>query len=641
MPRLAPVILLLLLVLAAHAPALRAGFVWDDDDYVTDNAALRSVEGLGEIWRRPGATPQYYPLVFTTFWVEHALWGLAPAGYHAVNLLLHAGMAVLLWRVLRRVGLRGAFLAAALFAVHPVTVESVAWVTERKNVLSGALYFAALLAYLRFERVGEEPGPQPPAAPRPWAWYALAGGLFALALLSKTVACSLPAAVLVILWWKRRARWGSVLPLLPLFVLGAGMAYVTVAMEHGHVGTNAIDLGLSALDRVVLAGRALWFYAAKALVPYPLTFIYPRWVIDAGQLRQWAYPLAAAAVLAGLWAGRKRIGRGPLAVAVLYAGALVPALGFIDVYPMRFSWVADHFQYLALPWILAGMAHLASRLAAWGCCLPHRSTPKRQTAPLEGGTHARAPSRERSPQSPIRHLSVLATGVVILLGSLTFARTLAYRDVETLWRDTLERNPACWLAWNNLGVLWRERGDLAESERALRRCVGLYPDYPEGLNNLGVTLAGQRRYEEALGCYAAALAAEPRFAPAHFNASRSALKLGRPADALAHLHAAVVLQPDDPQVHNDLGVLLLNAGQLPQAEEHLRTALALRSDYPDAHNNLGVLLQRTARPAAAAVAYRAALALRPGHPDAERNLAALLQRHPNALPPEGPSPPPP
>ncbi len=225
--------------LVAYIPIVHGGFIWDDPDYVINNGTLRTLRGLWNIWAHPSTLPQYYPLVHTTFWVEFHLWALKPIGYHVDNVILHVIGALLLWRVLRTIELPGAWLAAAIWAVHPVNVESVAWITERKNVLSGVFYFASALVYLRGM---ERPG---------WGFakggYWLSLVLFIAALFSKSVSCSLPAALLLVIWWKRgRVRWNDLVPVAPMFVLGAAMAFWTAHLESTHVGAAAPN-GITAL----------------------------------------------------------------------------------------------------------------------------------------------------------------------------------------------------------------------------------------------------------------------------------------------------------------------------------------------------------------------------------------------------------
>ena len=309
--------------------------LWDDDQHVTSRA-LRSAEGLRRIWFEIGATQQFYPVVYTAFWLEHRVWGDDTLGYHVVNVVLHACSALLLLLILRRLSIPGAWLAATLFALHPVYVESVAWIAEMKNTLSGAFYLAAMLAYLRFD------------VSRRWLPYALAAALFVLALLSKTVTATLPAALLVLFWWQRGAiAWRrDVLPLLPFVVAGAAGGLTTAWIERTLLGARGAEFEFSLVERVLIAGRAIWFYLATLAWPSRLIFIYPRWEVSEGVWWQYLFPAGVVALVAAAWLVRKR-SRAPLAVLLLFSGTLFPVLGFFNVYPFRFSFVADHFQYLA------------------------------------------------------------------------------------------------------------------------------------------------------------------------------------------------------------------------------------------------------------------------------------------------------
>lgn len=258
--------------IVAYLPSIRAGFIWDDDQHVTDNTLLRSARGLKLIWTALGATPQYYPLTHTSFWIEYHLWGSSPTGYHVINVALHAGSALLLWRILRLLRVPGAWLATCLFALHPIEVESVAWITERKNVLSGVFYSGAMLAYLTGTRGDSRPRP---------GWYLCSLVLFACALLSKTLTGTLPGAILLILWWKDgRLPWKHGLHLAPMIVAAFAAGSITSWMERTQVGAAGPDWDFSILERTLIAGRALWFYAYKIVVPYQFTFVYPRWEVD-------------------------------------------------------------------------------------------------------------------------------------------------------------------------------------------------------------------------------------------------------------------------------------------------------------------------------------------------------------------------
>jgi tetratricopeptide (TPR) repeat protein len=516
----------------AYAPAFRADFIWDDDQYLTENRVIRAPDGLKRTWLDPTANPQYYPLVFTTFWIEHRLWQLQPAGYHAVNILLHAGCACLLWIILRRLDIPAAWLAAIFFALHPIQVESVAWITERKNVLSGLFFFLSLLAYLKFAL------PDASASRgRRRLSYAAALLLFACALLSKTVTCSLPAVILLLLAWKRpRLRASDVWPLVPFFVLGIALAGVTVWVERHHVLTKELSFGLSPVERILLAGRAVWFYFGKLLWPADLAFSYERWDISAAKWWQFFYPLALLIVLAVLVAGRRRLGVAPLVAALSYIVMLVPALGFIDVYPFRYSWVADHFQYLAAAAPIAGITALAARFL--------------------------------SANPPLAR--IVAAIFVALYGGLTYRQCGAYRDLHTLWTDTLEKNPGSWLARNNLGVLYLEQDRLDEARAQFEAAVQLNPNYALPLVNLATIELKKKNWLEAIAlCERALRTTDVSRAEAHSNLGQSLVRVGRFNEALEHYRKAIARSPTYRLPRIGLADLLIGLNRMNDAEKEL------------------------------------------------------------------------
>jgi tetratricopeptide (TPR) repeat protein len=494
--------LLVALVLVTYLPALAAGFVWDDDYYVFANPTLRDLAGLRAIWLDVFATPQYYPLVHTSFWLEYRFAGASPHLYHFTNVTLHAANAVLLWRLLARLAVPGAWLAAAIFALHPVQVESVAWITERKNVLSTFFYLCAALAYLRFSASADD------GAPR-WRLYGGSWLLYLAALASKSVSASLPAALLLALWWKRgailRRDWAT---LVPMLVAGAALGLLTAWLERVHVLARGPEWDLSLLERALIAGRALWFYAAKLVWPVDLAFIYPRWTIDASVWWQYAFPLAAVALVAALFVWRHRIGRGPVTAVLFYAGTLFPALGFFNIYPMRYSFVANHFQYLAS----AGLIALAVAIA---------------TRRLE----------RMKLQRPA--ILIVAAPMVALLAALTWWNALAYRDAETLWRDTLEKNPDAWMAHHNLGI----------------------------------ELESDERHEDAKRHYRAAVDLKPSHFHAHHRLGRSLAREGRLDEAIVHFETAIRLAPNERQFHSSLGDAYLRRGDFVKAEAAFRRVL--------------------------------------------------------------------
>lgn len=548
--------------LIAYWPALNGGLLWDDTGHIT-RADLRSVDGLGRIWFEIGATQQYYPLLHSAFWLEHKLWGDATLGYHLINLLQHATAAFLFGAVLRRLAVPGATLAALLFALHPVCVESVAWISEQKNTLSAVLYLGATLAYLRYD--GERTRPR----------YALATLLFAAALLTKTVTATLPAALLVIFWWRRgKLGWRhDVLPLLPWFGLSVAGGLLTAHFERELIGAQGTGFALSLLERSLLAGRVVWFYLGKLLWPADLVFIYPRWTVDAGVWWQWLFPLAALGLIsllvaharsrstlsAGLSALSSSVHarRAPLAVALLFGGTLFPVLGFFNVYPFLFSYVADHFQYLASLAVFAAVAALLSGLL-----------------------------------TRFSRMVTLATGgaLLVLLGTLTFLQAGSYRDGFTLYRATLERNPACWMAHNNLAMLLTEAGQVSAAVPHLEQALKLRPEYPQALSNLGDDLT----------------------------------QLGRPAEAVPHLEHALRLQPDYPEGHNNLGIALMALDRASEAIAHYESAIRRSPRFASAHYNLGLALAQTDRVREAIPHFAHAIEIRPAYADAELSLAFAL-----------------
>lgn len=579
---LVPALLLVGLTAGAYIPAMNGGFIWDDDDYVQDNLALRSLAGLGQIWSQPGATRQYYPLVHTTYWLEYRLWGLDPTGYHVVNVILHALSAVLVWRLLIRLKVPGAWAAAALFALHPVHVESVAWITERKNTLSGAFYLSAAWAYLRYEEA---------RSPRLY-WSALF--LFAAALLSKTVTCTLPAALLLVLWWKGQTSMRRpAIALAPFFALGVAMSGMTVWMEKHSVGAWGPEWDLSLVERGLIAGRALWFYAAKLLVPLNLTFIYPRWAIDATAVWQYLYPIGALGVGALLWAFRAHLGRGPLTGVLFFAGTLTPALGFFNFYPMLYSFVADHFQYLAS----LGLLTLA---AAGG----HRAW-TRLSQPAAG---------------PVALALVLA-----VCGLLTWRQGRVYADLETLWRDTLQKNASAWIAHNNLANILKERGQLDQAIGHYRQALLLEPGSAQIHLNLADAHRARGESTAALRHYRRALKAEPTRVETYLKLGNALLGQNAVAAAIDHYRQALQLAPNLALAHSNLGAALAIQRQDAEAIEHYRRALQLKPDFAEAHNNLGRLLALRGQFSEAIDHYRRALQIKPTYRQARANLAEALQ----------------
>lgn len=563
--------------LAVYWPALRGDFLWDDAGHVT-NPVLQPLSGLGRIWFEPGVTQQYYPMLHSAFWLEHQLWGDATVGYHLVNVLQHATSAFLLGLLLRRLALPGAWVAAWLFLLHPVCVESVAWIAEQKNTLSLVFYISAAHAWLSFD------------ARRGRGAYALATGLFAAALLTKTVTASLPAALLVLTWFRHGClRWREdVLPLLPWFGLSLAGGLFTAHFERELIGAQGTDFAFTFADRLVLAGRVFWFYLGKLLWPAGLAFVYPRWTVDATVWWQWLFPAAGLALLGGLaWWSRR--GRGPLAAALLFGGSLFPALGFFNVYPFVFSFVADHFQYLASLAVFA----------------------------LAGAGLARLPR-------PAGRTFV--TGLVAASGFLTWQQAADYRNNVTLYEATLHRNPDAWLAHHNLGTILLDGGQYVEALPHIERTLALRPDYPEALSNYGNCLTQLGRAGEALAPLERAIKLQPKFAGACNNLGIAFMALGRADEGRRQFAAAVTLDPRHVAARRNLSLALVQAGRVAEALPHFEEIVKQFPDDPEARLQLGTALFTLARPAEAVVQFEAGLQLSPDSAPAHYNLGLALHK---------------
>jgi tetratricopeptide (TPR) repeat protein len=504
----APVAWLLLvgLTLVVYAPSLTGQFLWDDDAHVT-RPELRSLGGLERIWVDPGATQQYYPLLHTAFWIEHRIWGDAVLGYHVVSVVLHATSAWLLLLLMRRLKIDGAWLAAAIFAVHPIAVESVAWISELKNTLSLVFFLATLLVYLEFDRE------------RRRSQYALASALFVLGLLTKTVVATLPGVLLVIAWWERgELSWRrDVLPLVPWFVAGAGAGLVTAGVERSMLGAEGAAFDWWLTERLVLAGRVAWFYLAKLLWPSDLLFVYPRWSLSAA----WPWPLlplSVAGVLAACFAVR-RWSRGPLATALIYLGTLFPALGFVNVYPFVFSFVADHFAYVPAVAVIVVVSAAFSRVQI----------------------------RRRTPNLG----RLLATGVVTLLAVLTWRQCAVYASAETLYLATLEGNPSCFLCLNNLGTIAVARGETDAALQRFEAALIVQPRSAETENNVANLLLQRGDTTQAIEHYRRSLAIAPRNVIARTNLGLALTQIGQFDEARKEFEEALRVLPGyAPAAHN-------------------------------------------------------------------------------------------
>jgi protein O-mannosyl-transferase len=587
--------LILGLTLACYWPALHGGLVWDDDFHVT-KPELRSVAGLWQIWSNVYAVHQYYPLLHSAFWIEHRVWGDATLGYHLTNVLLHAAAALLLAKILRHLGVPGALLAALIFSVHPVCVESVAWISEQKNTLSLVLYLLAALAYLQFDRQrGGRQGGGTGA-------YLLASLLFVMALLTKSVTATLPAALLVVSWWERgRLEWRrDVKPLIPWFMVAIASGLWTSFIERNLVGAEGAEFYLTFMQRCLLASRIIWFYLGKLLWPAHLIFMYPHWDVGTSAAHWTGYLAATVMVTVALWLIRRR-SRGPLAAWLFFVGSLFPALGFFSVYPFIFSYVADHFQYIASMGIIAAASAGATQLLS------------RASSAFQAAGHG------------------LAAVLVAALVTLSRAESKNYVDAPTLYRTTLERNPASWLFHNNLGEYHMRRGELNEATAQIGEALRLKPDYAGAHSNMGIILARTPgRLNDSIAQFQEALRLQPDFAQAHNNLGIAYYNTpGRLKDAIAQSVEALKIEPNLAEAHNSLANDWMKAGQPDAAISEYKEALRLKPDYAEVHFNLALALLRfPGREHEAENEIAAFLSFRPDNELAREVLARLRANYP-------------
>jgi tetratricopeptide (TPR) repeat protein len=602
-----PALVLLALTFLAYQPIWNAGFLWDDNVMLTENRFVQSPDGLSGIWFST-EQPDYFPMTSTVLWLEWRLWGTNASGYHLINVLLHAVAALLWWRVLLRLAIPGAWLAAALFALHPVNVESVAWITEIKNTLSMVFYAAALLAYLRFDEATfissherERVDARKPPVDRAQGnnakiWYAAALGLFVLGLLSKTAVAPFPVVLLGIAFWRRgridrRDLWQSV----PFFVAAAGLAVATIWFQHHRAIAGAFIRDDDFWTRLAAAGWAGWFYLSKALVPANLVFVYPRWEVIGTNPLAYVPLLLAVAVLAVCWRFRRTWGRACLFALGYFVALLLPVLGFIDISFMRHSLVADRWQYFALIGPVAlGIAGLTLALRRFS-----------------GGEYLR-----------------FACGGILVLGfgALTWKRSQLFTDADTLWLATLAGNPACAVANNHVGATLFEKGQVDEAIVHYQKAIATLPRYELAHYHLGCALAGKGQPDEAMVHYRKALEIYPDFVDASFNLATTLLEQGRVDDSIAEFQRALAMRPHWAKIHNNLASALLQRGRVDDAVTHYQNAIALEPTHASARNNLGWIALQTGRWDEAIGYFQSAVQIKPDYVQARCNLADAFLR---------------
>ena len=584
-------VFIVLLVVAVYLPALQGGFIWDDDAHVTANPCIVGPLGFKEIWTSGEAG--YFPLVLTSFWVQHALWGLNPLPYHLFNIAMHAACAVLLWRVLLSLKVPGAWLGAVLWALHPVQVESVAWMTELKNTQSALFYLLAILFFVRWRAASTSSDNEGRNAN-----YVLVVVCVVLAVLSKSSTVMLPVVLGLCAWWlDGRWRWRTVVSLAPLFLISAVAAGWTIWEQQFHSGALGEEWAYGWVARAVIAGNVVWFYFGKLLWPHPLIFIYRRWDPDTFGAASFLPGLAAVAALFVLWWYRNGRTRPVFFAYACYLVSLFPVMGFFNVYFFRYSFVGDHLQYLA------SMAPLA----------------------LAGAAIARV---SQVLESRIPRLALAIPGALVAAFSvLTWQHAGVFRNDETLWRDTLTKNPGCWLAHNNLGTVLLSRGDLSDAIARFEVTLQLHPDYPEGHANLANALSESGRIDEAVEHYQRALQLDPQHPGVHNALGVALMTKGMTDEAIEHFRAALRARPGEAAMaHGNLGSALAMRGKLEEAMGHFDEALRLNPGHLNTRMNYGSALATQQRYAEAVEQYTEVLRRAWGHAPAHKNMGVALAK---------------
>jgi Tfp pilus assembly protein PilF len=554
--------------------------LWDDNAHVPVNQAA-AWAALARIWFKLGATQQYYPVLFSAFWLEHHLWGDSLVGYHLVNIVLHAAAAFLVVAIVRQLQLPGAWLSALIFALHPVCVESVAWMSEQKNTLSAVFCLSAALLYLRFDRS------------RSLSLYLASLGLFILALLSKSVTASLPGVLLVVFWWQRGRLQSrrDLLPLIPFFIVGVSAGLFTGWVERIYIGAVGQAFEIGAVQRILLMGRIPWFYLSKLFWPANLLFIYPRWTIDGAVWWQYIFPLAAFGVLT-VFSILARTKRAPLATALIFLGMLLPVSGLFNVYPFLFSYVADHFQYLPSLAIIIPVASFLTR----------------------SGSHSRTHSR----------VSVIgAIALLVLLAVASFRQCRFYQSPEVMYRHVLEENPDCWMAAHNLARVLEHRGQLNEAVSEFETSLRLHPNFALAHNNLGETLAKlPGRLNDAEREFRLAIDTDPNMAVAHYNLGVALEdRSEEPGKAIAEYETALRLDASLADANYNLGLLYQKIpGRQADALRQFEQAVSSRPDFVNAQTSLGIALAENGRVSDAITVFRAILNKHPDNREAAQDL---------------------
>jgi tetratricopeptide (TPR) repeat protein len=674
------------LTFVVYYPSLRGGFLMDDDGLITKNRLVQAPDGLARFWFSTVPT-DYWPVTNSTFWFDWRLWGTNATGYRVTNLILHIADTLLIWLLLRRLEIPGAYWAALLFAVHPVNVESVAWVSQRKNLLAMLFFLSSLLCYLKYITGRETIKSSPQANPVKWYWLSLF--VFLLAMLSKGSVAILPLVLLLIIWWHQ--GWitkRDALLTIPFWLIAAVFTGVNIWFQtHGE---NTIIRQASIIERILGAAAVIWFYLGKAFVPVGLSFNYPQWDIQPNQLRWWLPLATAVGVTAFLWWQRRRTwGRTLLFAWLFYCVALLPVMGFTDVGYMKYSLVADHYQHIAILSVIAlvgatgwWLYHHVNNSIRW-VCIPigalilgssmllswqqnqlygnsvqlyeatlrqnpdswlaevllaqHFSDDSDYQAAISlyqhalqlhalGSTSTDSGSVDGHPGVPMPHAAFFEWAVIdtrLKLG-LVLVKAGQLSEAIDQYHQILKSSPDNVSAHSDLANTLVRLDRLPEAIEQYQQALQFQPNAADIQCNLAIALARHGDYDEANQHFQTALRLDPDHFSAHNNYANMLARTGRLAEAVKQFKEALRLQPDYPEIHCNLATALATLNDVQQASDHFQTALQLKPDYAEAHNQFGDLLLKNRQTTSAIQHFQQAIRLRPNYPEALNNMGVAL-----------------
>ncbi len=542
-----------LLTTSIYLSSLNNGFIWDDDVHIYKASYIKNATGLTEIWFK-NATPQYYPLTATSFWLGDKLWGLNPKGYHILSLIVHILNALLLYLLLKRLFYPIAFSAALIFAIHPIGVESVAWASELKNLLSLFFFLASFLIYLKF------------LSAKNLKYYILTIITFIAAIFSKYISVSFALIPLFYgFWLKGRIDRRDIKLSIPFIFIGVLAGLNAVFTEIYNVGARGAEWALPYLDKMILIGKTTLFYIYKIIYPKDFIFIYPKWQLDTLSILDWLPILFILLSVSLLFLYRKRVNRSITALYFFYLISIFPASGFFNVFPMKYSYVADHFSYLSTPWIIVLILVIL--------CSIYKYIIK--TLRLESYNY------------PKIALIILLTFVAVVLSLKSNKLTENYKDEITLYKSIIAKNPGSWMANANLAILYSKEDKDILALKHYRDAITAKDDIASIYYNLGNLYYKIRDYDSAINSYMAALTLDAEYAESYANLANIYRAKGEFYKAMEYYKKSLLFKPSSVVYYN-LGHTYYDLKKYREAIEHYKKTLLVEPDYPKVNINIAL-----------------------------------------------------